>query len=317
MRDPRTPRGRKGYDGVTHTWKVPADIEDIYQLYGIQYIWDAVRKYHNMNTMTERFTMADLPDLKWRVTDNHTGVVLTFDEGEFNDYQEVDTKNYKGNPLKIATVLKDLGQWVFDNYPYLVSCDIRSRVRAVQRLSSDDWYLIVSAFNGHMFSAGLSAKEELKSEVEDWITYNTDGSDRTILGKLRDMDEQECREILLLTQAYWERENTSFPDWVEDLYIWSQVANDMEIPNLEVDIHDRCVDSLRAWLKEEWYTRLDIEDGCYLDTIYHYDDRAAELIDQYTALHSDDGGETYDTQATKFFAELEAELKEINEAENV
>ena len=43
--------GRPSYEGVIHTWKVPADVEELFKKNGINWIWDAVRQYAQMDNM--------------------------------------------------------------------------------------------------------------------------------------------------------------------------------------------------------------------------------------------------------------------------
>lgn len=310
----KDPRGRKSFEGTYHTWKVPSDIEAIYQRKGVTYIWDAIRNFYRMDNMKERFTLTALPDMEWRVTDNHNSITLEFIEGLFNDTQKVNTENYKGNPLEVATIMREIGEWVSSNYNYLAVCNETARASVINKLSTEVWFEIVSAFNGHLYDNITPPSFALTAEVEDHV--NMSHGDKDIITTLKELSEEEKIEAYNIVRAFWTR-NAQFVVWVDNLKTWAQSIDDCEnSAQLENDITTICVNCIKSWKEENWYKKLDINEGCYIDFICHYDEKVSTLIDCYLELHSlcsdPESPEDYDSEANEFFARLEKMLHEIN-----
>lgn len=90
---------------------------------------------------------------------------------------------------------------------------------------------------------------------------------------------------------------------------------------LESDITTACTNCLKAWINENWQARLNINMGCYIDSIYNYDEKVRTLIDYYLELHSlcdaPESPEDYDSEANEFFARLEKMLHAINTEDSI
>lgn len=54
---------------------------------------------------------------KWVLTDRENGVVITFEQGKFNDTQKVTSlENINKTAEELATILKEMGEWAVEHH---------------------------------------------------------------------------------------------------------------------------------------------------------------------------------------------------------
>ena len=54
---------------------------------------------------------------KWVLTDTENGVVITFEQGKFNDTQKVTLlENTNKTAEELAKILKEMGEWVVEHH---------------------------------------------------------------------------------------------------------------------------------------------------------------------------------------------------------
>ena len=313
MAQKKNPGGRPSFDGVIHTWKVPADIEQLYKEHGINWLWDAIRQFNNMDSITQRFTLEAVGNNKWRVTDTKNNVSITFVEGLFNSNQKSDTSHYTGDPLKVATIMREIGDYMAAEHYNVAMCNIGARKSLIDKLSRASWYCVVNALNGLVDDGSLPARVYVTADVEDLLHYeNFDPEhEAQILQEVRSLTEEEAREAINMVDNFFDAEIYSFPEWVVALPQWSEnVTIEAYLTEKENKLYALTTSRLRGYKKDNWHRCVDLHTGNYIDTLRQYNDDIQDLYNEY--LEDVENNDELEQRAQNFLNALEEILDQIN-----
>lgn len=311
MAQKKNPGGRPSFEGVIHTWKVPSDIEELYKQHDINWIWDAIRQFHQMNNVTQRFKLGAVGANKWRVSDTINNIHITFVEGLYNTFQEVDTSDYTGSFRK--SIIHELSDHLKKEHPQVATCNIEARKSVIGKLTVPTWFCLTNALNGFWDNNTMPAKDIVTSNAEDLLHYeNFDNEHETeIIRELRSLTEEEAREAINLVSNFFKAEIYSFPEWVQNLTAWLDlVKQENYLKTLENKLYTLTTERLRGYVKDNWQQRINLQTGNYIDTLRQYNDDIEEAYDTYlTEAETDD---TTGQRAQNFLANLEELLDQIN-----
>ena len=98
----------------------------------------------------ERFELTSGKDLMWTVKDNESKVKIEFREGLFNETQvgkvprDIDVR-VEGDAMKLARIMREIGDWIAENHAVVALCDWRARRSAIWKLSKEKYWLAMAA----------------------------------------------------------------------------------------------------------------------------------------------------------------------------
>ena len=196
----------------------------------------------------ERFTLTQLPNLMWQVSDAETGFSINFREGLFNYSQEVTQPETLPEGVELATwaakAMSAIGDYVATEHPYIASCDMKARRAAIWMLSHESWWVtLVAACNSLLVDLEEGdLAEQLCIEVDDFFTLDgsnpgnlTEVEQENMIGALSLLDEDEAAEVFAIIHTFWHEyyeAQANTQTWAKDLLWWPAYANPI-IDNLD------------------------------------------------------------------------------------
>lgn len=179
----------------------------------------------------DKFKLTPLPGLMWTVEDKERGIKVSFNEGLFNETQEVELKDNKKGMETAAKAMREIGEWLASEHHDVAVCDFKARARALKCFGAWQLLIITAALSSVIVDwRENEARAFLLAKVEDFLKYNAGGLDEETKANLTDsltlLDNKEALEIARLIKVYWDyKEDTldvckwaeealQYPSWV-------------------------------------------------------------------------------------------------------
>lgn len=180
----------------------------------------------------DRFELIPGENLIWKVTDKENGIVIDFREGLFNKTQvvKIPAGAFKdGDAMRLATILREIADWMALNHMDVALCDWKSRRSAVWKLSDESfWQTMAAATNGLQLSEmkAEDASWRLYAEVCDWIESEdldlTAAKEENLKGVLSELTNSEAWEVYRMLHAFWKYKGDQghMMQWSLDVTWW-------------------------------------------------------------------------------------------------
>lgn len=166
----------------------------------------------------------------WTVYDGISHVSIDFREGLFNDTQKVNLPDdlTTEDAQKLATTMREIGDWMAQNHMELSMCDAPARCRAIYMLNNERyWLAMADAMNSLIIDWPDDAYPEcLYAEMEDYIRLENgiglnEAEATNLLGSLSLLDNDEAWEVINILYVFWEeRRSIECDTWARDLLWW-------------------------------------------------------------------------------------------------
>lgn len=183
----------------------------------------------------ERFELISGKDLMWTVKDNESKVKIEFREGLFNETQvgkvprDIDVR-VEGDAMKLARIMREIGDWIAENHAVVALCDWRARRSAIWKLSKEKYWLAMAAATNSLMLSELDSGHAacmLYAEVCDWADYEksvdlTKAEEENLRGVLSELTDAEAWEVFKILHVYWNyrTEDTDMFQWALDVTWW-------------------------------------------------------------------------------------------------
>lgn len=183
----------------------------------------------------ERFELTSGKNLMWTAKDNESGVKLEFREGLFNETQvgkvprDIDVQ-VEGDALKLARIMREIGDWIAENHAEVALCDWRARRSAIWKLSKEKYWLAMAAATNSLMLSELDSGHAafmLYAEVCDWADFEksvdlTKAEEENLRGVLSELTDAEAWEVFKILHVYWNyrTEDTDMFQWALDVTWW-------------------------------------------------------------------------------------------------
>lgn len=202
---------------------------------------------HKEGPALDRFFLKYEGNMMWRVSERDSGISISFREGLLNETQKVEHPNDMPQSVitRLPTIMKDFGQWMYDNHRWVAICSNKeARISVIHKLDNEDWWkTMVAAMNGYMyqenivdplFALGCEVTDFLEEfnpfdinpiELIDWL-----GIDDITLDEEDDenpvdrLSSAEALEAIHIIQNFWES-NSDVGTWARDLLWWPTWVN--------------------------------------------------------------------------------------------
>lgn len=200
----------------------------------------------------ERFVLTSGKNLMWTVTDNESGIAIDFREGLFNESQEVKLPAdfAPGDVLRMASIMREIGDWMAGNHAEVALCDWSSRRSAIWKLSNEKYWLAMAAATNSLMLSDMDAEHAacmLCAEVCDWAEFEksvdlTEAEEENLKGVLSELTDAEAWEVFKILHVYWNyrTEDIEMFQWAMDVTWWpAWLPTEMkEIEAIDEDIID-------------------------------------------------------------------------------
>lgn len=180
----------------------------------------------------ERFELTSGKDLMWTVKDNESGITIDFREGLFNETQEVKLPAdfAHGDVMKLARIMREIGDWMAENHVEVALSDWRSRRSAIWKLSNEKYWLAMAAATNNLLLSDMDAEHAacmLCAEVCDWADFEknvdlTAAEEENLKGVLSELTDAEAWEVFKILHVYWNyrTEDIDMFQWAMDVTWW-------------------------------------------------------------------------------------------------
>ena len=180
----------------------------------------------------ELFELTSGKDLMWTVTDNESGIAIEFREGLFNETQEVKLPAdfAPGDVMKLARIMREIGDWMAENHVEVALSDWRSRRSAIWKLSNEKYWLAMAAATNSLLLSDMDAEHAacmLYAEVCDWADFEknvdlTAAEEENLKGVLSELTDAEAWEVFKILHVYWNyrTEDIDMFQWAMDVTWW-------------------------------------------------------------------------------------------------
>ena len=208
--------------------------------------------YINRETMENKLILAPGEHMHWTITDNETGISMTFREGLFNGTLSVSIPESMMNvgedpTMRIAHIMREIGDHMGTVYYSLCTSIVEARCKAIWHLPHPSWWVaIASACINLVHDYALSmTSSDLLAEVDDYLDQETPShwsaaESVNLLGALSMLTDEEVHEVMCAVTAYWEHRYPSGEDiwhWAEDMIWWPSWAREY-MPEIDEEDDD-------------------------------------------------------------------------------
>lgn len=180
----------------------------------------------------ERFSLAAGANLMWTVSDAESGVSIEFREGLFNEAQKVSVPdNMQGsNAMKVASVMREIGDWMAENHAEVALCDWEARRSAIWKLSNEKYWLAMAAATNSLLMSDVDSGHAacmLYAEVCDWLDMEktvdlTKAEEENLTGVLSELTDGEAWEVFRILHVFWNERagGCDMHQWALDVTWW-------------------------------------------------------------------------------------------------
>lgn len=180
----------------------------------------------------ERFSLKAGANLMWTVSDTENGINIKFREGLFNETQRVNVSDeWSGIDAikKLASLLREIGDWLAENHSEVALCDWEARRSAIWKLSNEKyWLAMAAATNSLLITEGDTCYSfMLYSEVCDWLEIErrvdlTKAEEENLKGVLSGLTDSEAWEVLKILHVFWSyrTDDCDMFQWAMDVTWW-------------------------------------------------------------------------------------------------
>lgn len=188
----------------------------------------------------ERFTLTPSRNSMWTVKDSDTGFSIEFRDGLFNETQKVQLqKNVfpddKEPAVWAAKAMSSIGDYMAQNHPRIVMCDIESRNIVIWMLANEKYWATMASLcksalmdfegdEGQYISIAISDAIDLSDQNPAGLT---EAERCNLLGSLTLLDDGMANELFNMLSAYWNEyaiHNVSADAWAEEVLWWPAYA---------------------------------------------------------------------------------------------
>lgn len=164
--------------------------------------------------------------------DNESGITIDFREGLFNETQEVKLPAdfAPGDVMKLARIMREIGDWMAENHVEVALSDWRSRRSAIWKLSNEKYWLAMAAATNSLLLSDMDAEHAacmLYAEVCDWADFDknvdlTAAEEENLKGVLSELTDAEAWEVFKILHVYWiyRTEDIDMFQWAMDVTWW-------------------------------------------------------------------------------------------------
>lgn len=180
----------------------------------------------------ERFSLKAGANLMWTVSDAENGIDIKFREGLFNETQRVNTSDeWSGIDAikKLASLLREIGDWMAENHSEVALCDWKVRRSAIWKLSNEKYWLAMAAATNSLLitDAEHFYSSMLYSEVCDWLEMEksvdlTKAEEENLKGVLSELSDDEAWEVFCILHVFWNYRtgDCDMHQWALDVTWW-------------------------------------------------------------------------------------------------
>lgn len=180
----------------------------------------------------ERFSLKAGANLMWTVSGAESGVSIEFREGLFNESQKVSVPdNMQGSDaMKVASVMREVGDWMAENHSEVALCDWETRRSAIWKLSNENYWLAMAAATNSLLLSDMDAGHAacmLYAEVCDWLEMEktvdlTNAEEENLKGVISELTDEEAWEVFRILHVFWnDRLNAcDMHQWALDVTWW-------------------------------------------------------------------------------------------------
>lgn len=181
----------------------------------------------------ESFSLKSGANLMWTVSDAESGVSIEFREGLFNVAQKVSVPNNMqgSNAIKVASVMREIGDWMAENHAEVALCDDwEARRSAIWKLSNENYWLAMAAATNSLLLSDMDSGHAacmLYAEVCDWLEMEktvdlTNAEEENLKGVLSELTDDEAWEVFRILHVFWNEraEGCEMHQWALDVTWW-------------------------------------------------------------------------------------------------
>ena len=203
-------------------------------------------------TMENKLSLTPGENMHWTITDQETGISMTFREGLFNGTLNVsipDSMMTVGEDptMRIAHIMREIGDHMGTEYYSLCTSIVEARCKAIWHLPHPSWWVAIASacINlEHDYALSMTSSD-LLAEVDDYLDQETPShwsaaESVNLLGALGMLTDEETHEVMCAVTAYWEHWYPSGEDiwhWAEDMIWWPSWAREY-MPEIDEEDHD-------------------------------------------------------------------------------
>lgn len=180
----------------------------------------------------ERFELTLGKEMMWTVKDNKTGASISFREGLFNESQTVTLPEHMSpaEMMTVHTTMREIGDWVAQNYVEVALCDWQARRTAIWKLANANYWLTMAAATNSLLLYDKdkpNAAMMLYAEVSDYLELTTtqeitDAEEENLKGVLTELTNAEAWEVFRILHVFWNNrtEQDDMMQWAMDVTWW-------------------------------------------------------------------------------------------------
>lgn len=180
----------------------------------------------------ERFSLKAGANLMWTVSDAESGVSVEFREGLFNETQKVSVPDgmQGSDAMKVASVMREVGDWMAENHSEVALCDWETRRSAIWKLSNENYWLAMAAATNSLLLSDMDAGHAacmLYAEVCDWLEMEktvdlTNAEEENLKGVISELTDEEAWEVFRILHVFWNErtEGCDMHQWAQDVTWW-------------------------------------------------------------------------------------------------
>ena len=188
----------------------------------------------------ERFTLTPSRNSMWTVKDSETGFSIEFRDGLFNETQKVQLQkdvfpDNKEPAVWAAKAMSSIGDYMAQNHPHIVMCDIESRNIVIWMLANEKyWATMASLCKSALMDFEGDEGQYISIAISDAIDFSdqnpaglTEAERCNLLGSLTLLDDGMANELFNMLTAYWNEHaihNVSADAWAEEVLWWPAYA---------------------------------------------------------------------------------------------
>ena len=189
--------------------------------------------------MESKFSLVPGDHMHWTITDNETGISMTFREGLFNGTLNVSIPESmmrvgEDPTMHIAHIMREIGDYLGTGYYSLCTSIVEARCKAIWHLPHPSWWVAIASacINlEHDYALSLTSSD-LIAEVDDYLDTETPSrwsaaETFNLLGALSMLTDDETHEVMCAVTAYLEHWYPSGEDiwhWAEEMIWWPSWA---------------------------------------------------------------------------------------------
>lgn len=201
----------------------------------------------------ERFSLKPGANLMWTVSDAESGVSIEFREGLFNVAQKVSVRDSMqgSDAVKVASVMREVGDWMAENHAEVALCDWQARRSAIWKLSNERYWLAMAAATNSLLLSDMDSGHAacmLFAEMCDWLDMEktvdlTKAEEENLTGVLSELTDGEAWEVFLILHVFWNErtEGSDMRQWALDVTWWPAWLPD-ELKRAEESEEDYIID---------------------------------------------------------------------------